>query len=72
MKGKSAVGCTDFKACGFKIPFELLGKKLTESQLVLLIQIGKTGTIKGFEIPGNPDPKDGKLVLDDGFNVGLS
>jgi DNA topoisomerase-3 len=72
MKGKWAVGCTDFKTCGFKIPFELLGKKLTESQLGSLIQKGKTGTIKGFDIPGNPEPKDGKLVLDDGFNVGLS
>lgn len=71
MKGKSAVGCANFKECGFKIPFELLGKKLTEAQLIQLITKGKTGQIKGFVIPGSADPKDGKLVLDATFNVGL-
>jgi DNA topoisomerase-3 len=71
MKGNTAVGCSNFKACGFKIPFELLGKKLTEAQMLDLIQKGKTGTIKGFVIPGNTEPRDGKLVLDGSFNVGL-
>jgi DNA topoisomerase-3 len=71
MKGNTAVGCSNFKACGFKIPFELLGKKLTEAQMLDLIQKGKTGTIKGFVIPGNNEPRDGKLVLDGSFNVGL-
>ncbi len=71
MKGKAAIGCTDFKTCGFKIPFELLGKKLTESQLVALVQKGKTGTIKGLQVPGTNQERDGKLVLDGSFNVGL-
>lgn len=71
MKGKSAVGCANFKECGFKIPFELLGKKLTEAQLIQLITKGKTGQIKGFVIPGSSETKDGKLVLDATFNVGL-
>ena len=71
MKGNTAVGCSNFKECGFKIPFELLGKKLTEAQMLDLIQKGKTGTIKGFIIPGNAEPRDGKLVLDGSFNVGL-
>ena len=71
MKGKSAVGCSDFKNCGFKIPFELLGKKLTETQLIQLIEKGKTTKIKGFVIPGNGEPTEGKLVLDGSFNVGL-
>ena len=71
MKGKSAVGCSNFKACGFKIPFELMGKKLTEAQLFQLVQKGKTGTIKGFMIPGSSTTKDAKLVLDAGFNVGM-
>ena len=71
MKGKTAVGCANFKECGFKIPFELLGKKLTEAQLIQLITKGKTGQIKGFVIPGSADPKVGKLVLDGTFNVGL-
>jgi DNA topoisomerase-3 len=71
MKGKTAVGCSNFKACGFKIPFELLGKKLTEAQLLDLIQKGKTTVIKGFQIPGSSEKRDGKLVLDGSWNVGL-
>lgn len=71
MKGKSAIGCSNFKECGFKIPFELLGKKLTEAQLIQLITKGKTGQIKGFVIPGSNETKDGKLVLDATWNVGL-
>jgi len=71
MKGKAAIGCSNFKQCGFKIPFELLGKKLTESQLLDLIQKGKTGQIKGLLIPGNPEPQTGKFELDAGFNVQL-
>lgn len=71
MKGKTAVGCSNFKECGFKIPFELLGKKLTESQLTQLITKSKTGQIKGFVIPGSNEPKNGKLILDATWNVGL-
>jgi DNA topoisomerase-3 len=71
MKGNTAVGCSNFKACGFKIPFELLGKKLTVAQMLDLILKGKTGTFKGFVIPGNAEPRDAKLVLDGSFNVGL-
>jgi DNA topoisomerase III len=71
MKGKAAIGCSNFKECGFKIPFELLGKKLTETQLLDLIQKGKTGVIKGFIIPGSAEKRDGKLVLDNSWNVGL-
>ena len=48
MKGKTAVGCTDFKNCGFKIPFEIFGKKLSEKQLLDLILKGKTSKLKGF------------------------
>lgn len=71
MKGKAAVGCSNYKECGFKIPFELLGKKLTESQLIDLIQKGKTGSIKGLSIPGKTEPISGKIVLDAEFNIGL-
>lgn len=71
MKGKTAAGCSNFKECGFKIPFELLGKKLTETQLLDLIQKGKTGMIKGFMVPGSSEPRDAKLILDGSFNVGL-
>lgn len=69
IKGKTAVGCTDFKQCGFKIPFEILGKKLTTKQIIDLIEKGKTTKLKGLMIPGNPDPIEAKLILDIEQNV---
>lgn len=69
MRGASAVGCSNYKVCGFKIPYEVLGKKLTENQLLDLVQKSKTGVIKGLMIPGNPVPQNLKLVLDSGFNL---
>lgn len=71
MKGKTAIGCSNFQTCGFKIPYELLGKKLTESQLIQLITKKQTGQIKGFIIPGSSEPKNGKLILDETWNVSL-
>ena len=71
MKGKTALGCSNYAACGFKIPFELLGKKLTETQLLDLLEKGKTGVIKGLIVPGKTEPVNGKLTMDGSFNVGL-
>lgn len=71
IEGKTAVGCQNFAQCGFKIPYELLGKKLTETQLLDLIQKKKTNLIKGFILPGSQEKKDGKLILDKDFNVTL-
>ncbi len=47
-KGKTAVGCADYQQCGFKIPFEVFGKKLSEKQLLDLVQKKKTSKLKGF------------------------
>lgn len=55
-KGKTAYGCAQFTACGFKIPFEVFGKKLTEKQVADLVAKGKTGKIKGLQ------QADGQLV----------
>ena len=52
-----------------KIPFVLMGKKLTDKQLSDLISKGKTGIIKGFLNPSDQNSLDGKLVLGQGFNV---
>jgi len=71
MKGKSALGCSNYAVCGFKIPFELLGKKLTETQLFDLLEKGKTGVIKGLIVPGKTEPVNGKITMDGSFNVGL-
>ena len=71
MKGKTALGCSNYAVCGFKIPFEILGKKMTESQLLDLLEKGKTGLIKGLIIPGKTEPVNGKLTLDGSFNIGI-
>jgi DNA topoisomerase-3 len=48
MKGKTAVGCSDFKNCGFKVSFDIFGKKLSDKQLMDLVLKGKTSKLKGF------------------------
>lgn len=63
MKGNTAIGCSDYQNCGFKVPFVVFGKKLNEKQLQALIQKGKTTKIKGFkEHPQNIE--EGSLSLD--------
>lgn len=69
MKGKTATGCANFKTCGFKVPFELMGKKLTDTQLSDLVEKGKTSTIKGIVHPGTQNKIEGKFILDAAFNV---
>ena len=48
MKGKTAVGCSNFKGCGFKLPFVVFGKKLTEKQIHDIILKGRSSKLKGF------------------------
>ena len=68
LKGKSAFGCSDFKnGCDFKVPFDLMEKKLTENQITSLIEKGKTPIIKGFDLGGTK--KDGVLKLTSSFNI---
>ncbi|QJB39595.1 DNA topoisomerase 3 [Chitinophaga oryzae] len=45
LKGNSAYGCANFKVCGFKIPFEVKGKKLTDKQVHDLVTKGKAGKL---------------------------
>jgi DNA topoisomerase-3 len=67
-KGHSAYGCANFHACGFKLPFEILGKKLSDKQLLDLLSKGKTSKIKGLKMPGTDQEIEGKLVMDESFN----
>jgi len=69
MKGKAAVGCSNYANCGFKIPFELMGKTLTETQLIDLVTRGKTGVIKGLIVPPSSEKVNGKFVLNSLFNI---
>jgi DNA topoisomerase III len=70
-KGNSAYGCSNFSVCGFKIPFEILGKNLTDKQLYDLLEKGKTGKIKGLIIPGTQNRMDGKIIFTSDFNIGV-
>lgn len=71
IRGKSAVGCPDYETCGFKIPYVLMEIKLSETQLLSLIQKGKTSKIKGLKIPGREGTIEAALLLDKTFNIGL-
>lgn len=69
LAGKTAVGCSNYQTCGFKVPYEILGKKLTHKQMLQLIEKGKTNKIKGFVMPGSNKTKEGQLVLDASWNI---
>lgn len=64
LKGKSAWGCSEWKAgCRFMVPFAVFGKKITDKQLATLVSKKKSPSIKGFSY--NDLKLDGKLILND-------
>lgn len=68
LKGKAAFGCSNYKnGCDFVVPFTLMNKKLSDNQLLALIEKGKTPEIKGFDVGGTK--KDGILKLTSTFNI---
>jgi DNA topoisomerase III len=70
-KGKNAWGCSDWKdGCHFIIPFEFMGKKLTDAQIKRLAEKGKTALIKGFK--QEDDLVDGFLELTADFKIAFS
>ena len=70
MKGKTAIGCSNFKGCGFKVPFQIFGKKLTEKQIQDLILKRKSTKLKGFT--EHPESlSEGVLRLTDEFKIEL-
>ena len=70
-KGKNAWGCSDWKeGCRFIIPFEFMGKKLTDAQIKRLAEKGKTALIKGFK--QGDDTLDGFLELTSDFKISFS
>lgn len=70
MKGKTAIGCSNYKGCGFKVPFMVFGKKLTEKQIQDLINKGKSSKLKGFT--EHPESFiEGTLHLTDDFKIEL-
>jgi len=64
LRGKTAFGCARFReGCQFRLPIEILGKKLTDPQVKSLLAKGRTQLIKGF-VTGAGEKIDGALVLD--------
>ncbi|MGK0363554.1 MAG: DNA topoisomerase-3 [Saprospiraceae bacterium] len=63
IKGNSAYGCTRYtEGCTFRLPFEFMGKKISENQLARLMAKGSTVNLKGFKESGQT--KEGLLRFD--------
>lgn len=71
IQGKTAYGCSNYKGgCTLRIPFEVMGKRLTRAQVEALVIQGETPLIKGFT--GQEGQKQqGKLVWTEKFEVQL-
>lgn len=72
IQGKKAYGCSNYQnGCNFVVPFIMMGKKLTEKQVIDIISKGKTTLIKGFHQANSDQTKSGKLTLTADFNIGF-
>lgn len=70
LKGSSAFGCSEYKNnCDFKIPFEIFGKKVSENQLIRLLNKGCTTNLKGFITDAGT--VEGLIRFDDNFKLKL-
>lgn len=50
LKGNSNYYCSQYKSgCKFSLPFIICGKKLTSTQITMLLRQHRTKTIKGFK-----------------------
>lgn len=65
------MGCSDFKNCGFKITFDIFGKKLSDKQLLDLVLKGKTSKLKGFSTHSE-SLTEGVLTIGEDFQVQLA
>jgi DNA topoisomerase-3 len=70
LKGSSAYGCSEYKNnCHVKIPFEMYGKKVSENQLIRLLDKGCTTNLKGFKTATGS--VEGLIRFDADFNLKL-
>ena len=68
LKGSTAFGCSEYKNnCKFKIDFKFLEKKISENQIIRLIDKGCTTNLKGFKIDGKST--EGLIRFDDDFGL---
>jgi len=67
VKGNTAWGCSNFRGgCKLRIPFELQGKKLTESHVSQLVLKGQTRPFTGTE---GTSKTTGLFLFDAGYHV---
>ncbi len=70
LKGSSAYGCSAYKTgCNFKLPFSFMDKKISETQLIRLVDKGCTTNLKGFK--NDNDKLEGLVRFDANFNLKL-
>lgn len=68
LKGKAAYGCSQWQSgCGFRLPFAFSNKKISENQLLRLVNQGSTINLKGFKIEGKTQA--GKVVFTNDFEL---
>ncbi len=62
IKGKTRYGCTQYTdGCTFAIPFDFMGKKISDNQVKRLVEKGSTVKLKGFK--SSNGKVDGMIVL---------
>lgn len=70
LKGKSAYGCSEYKqGCNLTIPFRIYEKKVSENQIIRLIDKGCTTNLKGFKTASGT--VEGLLRFDENFGIKL-
>ncbi len=68
LKGKAAYGCSEYKSgCNFMIPFEFMGKKISDKQLINLINKKSTTNLKGWK--SGDEKLEGLLRFDTDFQL---
>ncbi len=66
LKGKTAYGCSQYKdGCKFIMPFEYMGKKISDNQLGRLLKYSSTVELKGFI--DNGKKINGKIYFNKNF-----
>ncbi len=71
LKGSKAYGCSKYNDdCDFLLPFEFKDKKMSENQLIRLVDKGSTVNLKGFNEKGIKI--DGVVVFDEDYTLKLN
>lgn len=66
LKGSKAFGCSNYNnSCDFLMPFQFLGKKISENQLLRLLDKKTTSNLKGFKT--ETGKVEGKICFDAEF-----